>query len=98
MIISTLGLWRALIHKCIERFVTHEGKIILKGITMVIGFLCTCFLGRYHAFFAIQVVVVLVAGKAVDGFFSPRIKITVDFVDCFVLRDSMHGRNNLGRL
>ncbi len=80
-------LWRSSIHKFIERFVTHGGKIILKGIAESIGFLCTGFLGRYYAVFALKVVVVLVAGKGVDGFFSSRIKITVEFVDCFVLRD-----------
>ena len=97
MIVSTQGLWRALINKCIERFVTHGGKIILKGITEAIGLLCTGFLGRYYAVFALKVVVVLVAGKGVDGFFSSRIKIRGDFLDCFVLRDWMHGQNNIDR-
>ncbi len=86
-----------MIHKCIERFVTHGGKIILKGITEAISFLCTGLLGRYYAVFALKFVVVLVAGKDVDGFFSPRIKITLDFVDCFILRDWMNGQNNIGR-
>ncbi len=86
-----------MLHKCIERFVAHWGKIILKGINEAISFLCTGFFGRYYAVFALKFVVVLVAGKGVDGFFSHRIKITVDFVDCLILRDWMHGQNNKGR-
>jgi hypothetical protein len=62
-----------LIHKFIDLFVSHRGKIILKGITEAIDFLYVGFFGKFWAVFALKVVVVLIAGKGADGFLSPRI-------------------------
>ena len=55
-----------------------------KRINRFASFLCTALLGRFYAIFALKVVVLLGAGKGAESFFSPRIKITVDFVDCLV--------------
>ena len=59
--------------KRIDRFVTHGYTIILKVIEEAIGSLCTALLGSYYAIFALKIVVLLVAQKGADSFFSPRI-------------------------